>query len=130
MLEELAQEAGTLIVFLAGISYIGVGIYLLQTTSRENGGPSFWLGLAFLCNGFSFGFSEIFFVANVDQFLEPLTFMAMYIVYELHGVWSGWLDVSLGLVEVISVIALWLSFTAPPFYRRWFGASAAGVSKN
>ncbi|MCH7644791.1 MAG: hypothetical protein IH974_08135 [Myxococcales bacterium] len=252
MLEELAQEAGTLIVFLAGISYIGVGIYLLQTTSRENGGPSFWLGLAFLCNGFSFGFAEISFVANVDQFLEPLTFIAricsaacsisialfawrvfrshtrwgglavgsaaaviaagltisalegdwegysplsykgfwlewvgctvpfvwlsiesfveylvsrrrvplglidpvvrnryfligfyaalasftyvlyipMYIVYELHGVWSGWLDVSLGLVEVISVIALWLSFTAPPFYRRWVGASAAGVSKN
>ena len=54
----------------------------------------------------------------------------MFIVYELHGVWSGWLDATLGLVEIISVIALWLSFSTPPFSRRWIGASTAGVPKN
>jgi hypothetical protein len=252
MVEELLHEVGTVVVFVAGISYIAVGIYLLQTAARENGGPSFFLGLALLCNGFSFGFSEIPFVAGAEQFLDPLTFISricsaacsvsialfawrvfrsgsrwgglavgftaavivagltisalegdwegysplsfkgfwfewagsvasfvwlsvesfgaylasrrrirlglidpvisnryfligfyaalasltyviyipMYIVYELHGVWSGWLDLSLGFVEIISVIALWLSFSAPPFYRRWIGASAAAASNS
>jgi hypothetical protein len=252
MVEELAREAGTLIVFLVGISYIAVGIYLLQTAARENGGPGFFLGLALLCNGFSFGFSEFPFIVSDDQFLAPLSFISrifsagcsvsialfawrvfrsqsrwggfaagldaaliaagltisalegdwegysplssrgfwfewagcmapfvwlsieslgaylvsrrrvplglidrvvcnryfligfyttlasltyfiyipMYIVYELYGVWSGWLDISLGLVELISVIALWLAFSAPPFYRRWIGAAPAAASKS
>jgi len=251
MLEEIVQEAGQLIVFLVGISYVAVGIYLLQTARRENGGPSFFLGWALLCNGFSFGFSEIPFVAGVDQFVEPLSFFSrvcsaacsvsialftwrvfrgrsrwggfavgfgasviaagltiaalegdwegfaplsskgfwfewvgavapfvwlsleslreylvtrrriplglidpvvcnrffliglyatlasltyfiyipMYIVYELHGVWSGWLDLGLGLVEGVSVTALWLSFSTPAFYRRWIDASLAGAPK-
>ncbi len=252
MFEELLQEAGTLIVFLAGISYIAVGIYLLQKASREERGPSFFLGAALLCNGVSFGFSELPFVANATSLVEPFTFVSricsaacsvsiavfawrvfrdrarwggiavgldaaviavgltisalegdwegysplsyrgfwlewlgctapfvwlsieslreyrasrrriplglidpivcnryfligfygalasltyliyipMYIVHELHGVWSGWLDVSLGLVEVVSVFALWLSFSAPPFYRRWIGASAVAASQS
>jgi hypothetical protein len=251
MIEELVQEAGILIVFLAGISYVAVGIYLLQTAARENGGPSYFLGWALLCNGFSFGFSEIGFVASAEQFIEPLTFISrlcstacsvsialfawkvfrrqsrwgglavglcfaliaigltisvldgdwegysplssrgfwfewtgstaafvwlafesirqylvsrrqialglidpvisnryfligfyaslasltyfiyvpMYIVYELHGVWSGWLDLSVGVVEVISVAALWLAFSTPRFYRRWIGASAHQAPK-
>jgi hypothetical protein len=252
MIEELAREVGTVIVFIAGISYIAVGIYLLQTASRENGGPSFFLGLALLCNGISFGFSELPFVTGTDQFLERFTFISricsaacsisialfawrvfrshsrwggiavgfdtaliatgltisalegdwegysplsykgfwlewagntaafvwlsiesfgqyrvsqrriplglidpivhnryfligfytalasltyfiyipMYIIYELHGVWSGWLDIFLGLVEIISVIALWLSFCAPPFYRSWIGAPPASAAKS
>ena len=97
MLEELVQEAGTLIVFLAGISYIAVGIYLLQTTFRENGGPSFWLGLALLCNGFSFGFSEIPFIVGADQFLAPLSFIgricsaacSTYCLFASISPWAG-----------------------------------------
>jgi hypothetical protein len=252
MIEELAREAGLMIVFLAGISYVAVGIYLLQTAAREDGGPSFILGLALLFNGFSFGFAELPFVIASDLYVELLTFIGriaaaaccisiamftwrvfrgesrwggftvgliaavivagltisvlegdweaysplsykgfwfewagslapfvwlsfeslskyafsrrriplglidpvvcnryfligfyaalasltyciyipMYIVYELHGVWSGWIDIAVGLVELISVTALGLSFTAPPFYRRWIGASAAAASKN
>jgi hypothetical protein len=251
MLEELVQEAGILIVFLAGISYVAVGIYLLQTAARENGGPSYFLGWALLCNGFSFGFSEIGFVSGYEELRLPLTFagricaaaccvsialftwkvfrrdsiwggfavgfsfaliliglvisavegdwegyaplssrgfwfewvgsaapfvwlafesirqhlisrrriplglidpvisnryfligfyaslasfsyfiyIPMYIVYELHGVWSGWLDLSLGVVEVISVIALWLAFATPRFYRKWLSASAPEAPK-
>jgi len=249
MIEELVQEAGLLIVFLAGISYVAVGSYVLQTSSRADAGPSVFLGWALLCNGVSFGFSEIGFVASAEQFIEPLTFISrmcsaacsvlmasfawkvfrrqslwagsavalsfgliaiglaisalegdwegysplssrgfwfewvgatapfvwlsfesireyrnsrhrvslglldpivsnrffligfyaglasftyliyipMYIFYELHGVWSGWLDLSLGVVETISVIALGLAFSAPPFYRRWIGASPPGM---
>jgi hypothetical protein len=252
MVEELVQEAGILIVFLAGISYVAVGIYLLQTAARENGGPSYFLGWALLFNGFSFGLAEIGFVADYEVFLAPLTFagricaaaccvsialftwkvfrrdsgwggyavgfsftliliglmvsalegdwegyaplssrgfwfewvgsaavfvwlafesirqhlvsrrriplglidpivsnryfligfysslasityfiyIPMYIVYELHGVWSGWLDLSLGVLEVISVMALWLAFATPRFYRRRIEASAASAQKN
>ena len=63
------------------------------------------------------------FYAALASFTYVL-YIPMYIVYELYGVWSGWLEISHGSVEVVSVIALWLSFSAPPFYRRWVGASA------
>ena len=77
-----------------------------------------------LCNRyFLIGFYTA--LASLTYFI----YIPMYIVYELHGVWSGWLDISLGSVEIISVIALWLSFSAPPFYRRWIGASAAAARK-
>jgi len=252
MLEQLVQEAGTVIVFLVGISYIGVGLYLLQTASREKSRPTSFFGWALLCNGISFGFSETPFVVGAEQYLEPLTFASriwsavcsvliaafawrvfrrhtrwggfavgldfltiatgltisalegdwegysplgfkgfwfewagstfaflwlafeslreyrvsrlrlplglidplicnryfliglygalasltyfiyipMYIVYELYDVWWGWLDLGLGAVEVISLAALWLSFSAPPFYRRWIGASAVASAKS
>ena len=78
-----------------------------------------------LCNRyFLIGFYSA--LASLTYFI----YIPMYIVYELYGVWSGWLDVALGSVEIISVIALWLSFSAPPFYRRWIGASAAAASKS
>jgi hypothetical protein len=46
-------------------------------------------------------------------------YLWMYIEYELHGGWSDPLSVFLGIVEVISLAALWISFAAPAFYRRW-----------
>ena len=73
-----------------------------------------------------------YFLIGLYAALASLTYfiyIPMYIVYELHGVWSGWLEISVSdLVEIISVMALWLSFSAPPFYRRWIGASAAVAS--
>jgi hypothetical protein len=252
MFEELLQEAGVLILFLAGISYVAVGIYLLQTAAREGGGPSSVLGWSLLFNGVSFGLSEFPFVTGVEEFSVPFTFASrisaavccvliavftwrvfrsrsrwagiavgldaaviaaglvisawegdwegyspiaykgfwfewvgsvapfvwlasesireywvsrrriglglidpvvsnrffliglyaalasitypiyipMYIIYELHGVWLGSLDVGVGLVEAISLGALWLSFSTPRFYRRWIGASVTHVPKN
>jgi len=138
VIDSLAGEAGTLIVFLAGLSYIAVGLYLLQTASRENGGPSFFLGLALVLNGFSFGFSGINYVAGTDRFLEPLTFISRicsaacsvsiavftWRVFRNHSRWGA---LAVGLSA--AVIALGLSFTAPPFYRRWIGASTAAASK-
>ena len=49
------------------------------------------------------------------------TFLWMYIEYELHGVWSDPLSVFAGILEIISLAALWTSFAAPAFYRRWIG---------
>jgi hypothetical protein len=46
-------------------------------------------------------------------------YLWMYILYELHGVWSDPVNAILGIVEVISLAALWISFSAPDFYRRW-----------
>jgi hypothetical protein len=46
-------------------------------------------------------------------------FLWMYIMYERHGVWSDPLSVLAGIVEVVSLAALWTSFAAPAFYRRW-----------
>lgn len=236
-----AEDAAQLVVFLAGSSYLAVGIYLLRKAARTHGRPEFYLGLAFLCNGLSYVCSELPFVANIERFVEefsylgriwaggcsftialftwrvfrselawarwlvgadaalilaglavsalegdwegmsPLThsgfwldwaggiapfvwlsfessrqylvtrrrlslglidplvcnrfaliaiyatlasstyllFVPMYVVYELHGTWSAGLDLSLGLIETASLVALTISFYAPAFYRRW-----------
>ena len=237
--------ASELIVFLPGISYLAVGLYLLRKASVTNGRAEFYLGLAFVFNGLSFAFSEILFVigANVllDEFsyigriwaaacsvtiaiftwrvfrsnarwawrlvcvdvalvsvglalsawegdwegYSPLTYkgfwldwvggvapfvwlsveslrqyalarrrvslgladpiicnrylliglyatlasityfiyVPMYITYELYGEWSLAMDLALGVIEVVSVIALSVSFAAPAFYRRWIGGT-------
>jgi Kef-type K+ transport system membrane component KefB len=46
-------------------------------------------------------------------------YLWMYVIYERHGTWSDPLSVFSGTVEVISLVALWTSFAAPAFYRRW-----------
>jgi hypothetical protein len=65
-----------------------------------------------------------FFLIGLYGTLAAITyplFLWMYIEYELHGVWSDPLNVITGIVEVISLVALWTSFAAPAFYRRWVG---------
>ncbi len=77
-----------------------------------------------LCNRyFLIGFYSL--LATITYFI----YIPMYVIYELHGVWSGWLEIALGLAEVVSVSALWFAFSAPFFYRRWIGAAAAGTAK-
>jgi cyanate permease len=48
-------------------------------------------------------------------------YLWMYILYERHGMWSDSLGAFVGIVEIFSLAALWISFTAPAFYRRWVG---------
>ena len=50
-----------------------------------------------------------------------LVLVPMYLLYELHGAWSPGLDMALGIVEIGCLAALWTSFAAPTFYRRWIG---------
>jgi hypothetical protein len=52
-------------------------------------------------------------------------YLWMYIEYERHGVWSDSFGALLGVVEVLSLAALWTSFAAPAFYRRWIGNTRA-----
>ena len=49
------------------------------------------------------------------------TYLWMYIEYERHGIWSDPINTLLGVVEIISLAALWISFSAPAFYRHWIG---------
>lgn len=242
-LDSIAQN----LVFVTGFSYIFVGQYLLRRASWAASRPEFFLGLAFVLNGVSYGFSELPFVADlesiVDEFsfagriaagasalaiavfvlrvfraevgwaraligvtgaliaggllvsavegdwegMSPLTykgfwldwlgglspyvwlsiesfrrytrgrrglrlgigetlvcnrfllialygafatityflFVPMYIQYEQNGDFSPALDLSLGLIELISLAALWTSFAAPSAYRRWIGGESA-----
>jgi hypothetical protein len=46
-------------------------------------------------------------------------FLWMYIEYERNGVWSEPFSVFTGIIELCSLAALWISFSAPAFYRRW-----------
>ena len=55
-------------------------------------------------------------------------FVPMYIIYELHGTWSAGLDLATGVAEICSLTALWVSFSAPAFYRRWLGGADAATS--
>jgi len=56
-----------------------------------------------------------------------LLYLWMYIGYELHGTWSEPLGAFVGIVEIISLAALWVSFAAPTFYRRWIDKSQANT---
>ncbi len=54
-------------------------------------------------------------------------FLWMYIEYERHGVWSDPLSLFTGIVELFSLAALWISFSAPAFYRRWIANARASA---
>ena len=246
----MLDQAAVTLVFLSGISYVVVGIYLLRKPSTMPGRPEFYLGLAFLLDGFSYGFSESPFVFGVDSLIEEFSFLGrvwgggcsfaialftcrvfrsgeawarrlvwavgvlivaglavsalegdweglaplsgtgfwldwlgttapflwlaiessrqylitrrrvplglidplvcnrylliavyatlgtiiffifvpMYIIYELHGTWSAGLDLAIAGAEICSLTALWVSFSAPAFYRRWLGGADAATS--
>lgn len=69
-----------------------------------------------------------FFLIGLYGVLASVTyplFLWMYIVYELHGTWSDPLGVFAGVVEIFSLVALWISFSAPAFYRNWVGGAQA-----
>jgi hypothetical protein len=247
----LIETASEIFVFLAGISYLAVGAYLLQKASATRGLAEFYLGVAFLFNGLSFGFSEILFIINTSILLNEFSYIAriwsaacsvtiaiftwkvfrsnakwarrlvcfdvallsiglavsawegdwegyyplaykgfwiewlggiapfiwlsveslrqyvlarrrvllglsdpiicnrylliglyatlaastyficirMYIIHELYGKWSVAMDLALGFVETVSVIALSISFSAPAFYRRWIGGAPGETSQ-
>jgi hypothetical protein len=74
--------------------------------------------------------SNRFLLIGLYGVLASLTyplFLWMYIVYELHGVWSDPLSVLAGVVEIFSLVALWISFSAPAFYRNWVSSPQASA---
>lgn len=56
-------------------------------------------------------------------------YVRMYIIYELYDEWPLAMDVALGFVEAVSLIALSISFSAPAFYRRWVGGDPTEASQ-
>ena len=250
MVGALLEQLTNVWVFLSGISYVVVGIYLLRKDSVVSGRPEFYLGLAFLFDGFSYGIGDLPYVLDVEPFFEVLSYVGrissgacslalalftgrvfrptqrwarrlvgvvaalilgglavsafegdweglaplsykgswldwlggiapffwlaiessrqylttsrrvslglvdplvrnrysliaayatlgasvyfitipMNIIYELHGTWSVWLDLGIGIAETAAILALWVSFSAPAFYRRWVGGANARIS--
>ncbi|HEY5658496.1 MAG TPA: hypothetical protein VIY27_11980 [Myxococcota bacterium] len=55
-------------------------------------------------------------------------YIPMYILYELHGTWSAGLDLATGIAETAALAALWVSFSAPAFYRRRVARAGAATS--
>jgi hypothetical protein len=67
-----------------------------------------------------------FFLIGLYGLLASFTYpiyLWMYFEYERSGFWSEPLTVFAGFIEVFSLVALWTSFAAPAFYRRWVGES-------
>ena len=52
-------------------------------------------------------------------------YLWIYIEYELHETWSIPMEIVAGIVELISLASLWISFAAPVFYRRWIDKARA-----
>jgi hypothetical protein len=244
----LLDQAAATFVFISGISYVVVGVYLLRKSSTMPGRPEFYLGLALLFDGSYYGFGDLPYIVDVgplfDAFnyigrvgaggcsfaialftwcvfqpgaawarrlvwmggalivgglavsalegdweglaplsskgfwldwlggvapffwlsvessrqffvtrrrvplglIDPLVcnrylliavyatlgtiifliLVPMCIIHELHGTWSAGLDLTIGIAEIASLVALWVSFSAPAFYRRWVcGVDAA-----
>ena len=88
----MLDQAAVTLVFLSGISYVVVGIYLLRKSSTMPGRPEFYLGLAFLLDGFSYGFSEFPFVFGIDALIEELSFFGR--------VWGGGCSFAIALARV------------------------------
>jgi hypothetical protein len=53
-------------------------------------------------------------------------FLWMYIEYERHGGWSESLGLFTGIIELFSLASLWISFSAPAYYRRWIASADSG----
>jgi hypothetical protein len=245
--DTVLDQAAVTLVFLSGISYVAVGIYLLRKSSTMPGRPEFLLGLAFLFDGFSYGLGDLPYVVDVGSLFEEVSYLGRifsgacsiaialftyrvfqsgtlwargllwsagvliaaglvisafegdwegitplsgvgfwfdwlgtllpffwlsieaakqyritrrriplglidplvcnrylliavyatlgtltffiliptYIVYELYGTWSVSLDLVTGSAEIASLAALWVSFSAPAFYRRWVCGTGA-----
>jgi len=69
------------LVFLTGISYASVGVYLLRKAAATGGQPERFLGLAFLANGISYAFTELPFIAGVDALIDSFSFVGR--------IWAG-----------------------------------------
>ena len=72
-----------------------------------------------------------YFLVGLYGALASVTYFViafMFVEHQRHGTWSASLDVALGIVETVSVVALWISFRAPDFYRRWVGGTEAPAS--
>ena len=68
------EQAAGILVFVTGFSYVFVGAYLLRRSSWIHKHPEFFLGLALLLNGCSYGFSEVPLMADLESIMEEFSF--------------------------------------------------------
>jgi hypothetical protein len=113
--------AGFWFEWIAGVSaFIWLTIESLQTYSNTRRQVQFGLADPLLSNRFLL--IGIYGVLATSTY--PL-YLWMYIRYELHDTWSIPTEIVAGIVELIALAALWLSFSAPAFYRNWLRGARA-----
>ena len=107
--------------WLGGIlPFIWLAVESLCAYSRSRRRVRIGLGNPIVCNRYL-----LIGLYGTLAFITYPVFLWMYIVYELHGTWSDPLGVLIGIVEIASLAALWISFSSPAFYRRWIGNAPA-----
>jgi len=104
------------------VPFIWLAIESLHAYSRSRLQVRIGLGDPLICNRFLL----IGVYGALASFTYPI-YLWMYIGYERHGAWSDSLGVCIGIVELFSLAALWISFAAPAFYRRWIGGAQAST---
>jgi len=61
-------------------------------------------------------------------FIEVCAFFAMiplYVIYETQNRFYVWMDVLLGMCEILPVLLVWLAFQPPASYRAWIDRCSA-----
>jgi hypothetical protein len=104
------------------VPFVWLAFESLLAYSRSRRKVRIGLGDPLVCNRF--------FLIGLYGTLAASTyaiFLWLYIEYERHGVWSDPLNAFAGTIEVISLVALWISFAAPAFYRRWVDKAQAST---
>ncbi len=107
--------------WIGGIVPFGwLAIESLQAYSRSRLQLRIGLGDALICNRFL-----LIGLYGTLAFSTYPIYLWMYIEFERHGTWSDSLGLCTGIVEIASLAALWISFAAPAFYRRWIAGARA-----
>jgi hypothetical protein len=107
--------------WLGGIApFVWLAVESLRAYSKAHRRVRIGLGNPIVCNRYLL----IGLYGALATITYPI-FLWMYIGYERHGTWSDSLGVFIGIVEIASLAALWISFSAPAFYRRWMGDAPA-----
>ena len=104
------------------VPFSWLAIESLRAYSRSRLQVRIGLGDALVCNRFLL----IGLYGTLAASTYPI-FLWMYIEYERHGTWSDPLSLFVGAVEIASLAALWISFAAPAFYRRWISRTRAAA---
>jgi len=107
--------------WVAGITaFVWLAIESLQTYLNTRRQVQFGLADPLLSNRFL--------LIGIYGVLATITYplyLWMYIGYELYEIWSAPMEITAGIIELVSLASLWLSFAAPTFYRRWLREARA-----
>ena len=98
-------------LFIAEVSYVLVGLDLLRRAKTTRRLPEFFLGLAFVCNGLSYFFTDFPIVTENDAILDEFSYTGRIFA---------------GLCSMTVAVFVWRTFRAEVQLARW-GVWAIGA---